>query len=99
MNFYTKQKDTDMREALMDSAGPDFGPEDSPESSTSKAAKTAESEAPDDGSDPAPAAPEAASPETQNTTNVSFSGNLYGFLASRNISLAFTSYQTGVLYL
>ena len=33
------------------------------------------------------------------TTNLSFSGALYSFLASRNISLAFTSYQTGNLYI
>ena len=33
------------------------------------------------------------------TTDISFSGNLYGFLASRHISLAFTSYQTGNLYI
>ena len=33
------------------------------------------------------------------TTDISFSGSLHGFLASRNISLAFTSYQTGNLYI
>ena len=35
----------------------------------------------------------------QNKTDISFSGDLYNFLASRQISLAFTSYQTGVLYI
>ena len=35
----------------------------------------------------------------QNKTDISFSGDLYNFLASRQISLAFTSYQTGILYI
>lgn len=32
-------------------------------------------------------------------TNITFSGGLYGFLQSQNVSLAFTSYQTGMLYI
>ncbi|MCR9269732.1 MAG: TIGR03032 family protein [Hyphomonadaceae bacterium] len=45
----------------------------------------------------APAAPEAA-PAAPQKTDISFSSGLYNFLATRNISLAFTSYQTGILY-
>ncbi|MEL6860410.1 MAG: TIGR03032 family protein [Pseudomonadota bacterium] len=40
-----------------------------------------------------------AAEKAANTTNISFSGGLYNFLATRNMSLAFTSYQTGNLYI
>ncbi|MFN3211577.1 MAG: TIGR03032 family protein [Henriciella sp.] len=54
-------------------------------------------DAPDGGASP-DAATETA-PSEQKTTDISFSGDLYNFLASRQISLAFTSYQTGILYI
>lgn len=41
----------------------------------------------------------AAEKAKAQTTNLSFSSALYNFLATRNISLAFTSYQTGNLYI
>ena len=43
-------------------------------------------------------ATEAPAPAPQ-TTDISFSGDLYNFLANRQISIAFTSYQTGILYI
>ena len=39
------------------------------------------------------------SPARQTKTEISFSDGLYNFLAARKISLAFTSYQTGILYI
>ncbi|MEM6537236.1 MAG: TIGR03032 family protein [Pseudomonadota bacterium] len=42
----------------------------------------------------------AAGPEAPpQKTDISFSGGLYAFLSGQNVSLAFTSYQSGVLYL
>lgn len=42
---------------------------------------------------------EAVSDPAPPKTDISFSGDLYNFLASRQISIAFTSYQTGNLYI
>lgn len=64
-------------------------------------AQTEESATDDATSDAPPSeAPEAeAAKKAENTTDISFSGGLYNFLASRNMSLAFTSYQSGNLYI
>ncbi|MEO1251443.1 MAG: TIGR03032 family protein [Pseudomonadota bacterium] len=52
-----------------------------------------------DGTDAAPApGTGAANQGDENKTNITFSGGLAGFLSSNNVSLAFTSYQTGRLY-
>jgi uncharacterized protein (TIGR03032 family) len=40
----------------------------------------------------------AAADNQAHKTNITFSGGLYGFLKANDISLAFTSYQTGMLY-
>ena len=56
---------------------------------------------------PSPAQPAAQGEQAKidptalaaNKTNINFSGGLPGFLKSQDISLAFTSYQTGRLYL
>ena len=74
-----------------------------PEVETVKAESKTEEKAPEtdsnaDESTPE-SKPEAAQKPAPQRTDISFSGNLYGFLASRNISLAFTSYQTGNLYI
>lgn len=42
---------------------------------------------------------QALNPQTTAKTDISFSGGLKAFLTSNNISLAFTSYQSGNLYL
>ena len=54
---------------------------------------------PNPGGETAEDTPAKSAPTEQNKTDISFSGDLYNFLASRQISLAFTSYQTGVLYI
>ena len=74
-----------------------------PEVETVKAESKTEEKAPEtdsnaDESTPE-SKPEAAQKPAPQRTDISFSGNLYGFLASRNISLSFTSYQTGNLYI
>ena len=50
----------------------------------------------DDRSASAPANPASQTPPK---TDISFSGGLQGFLAANKVSLAFTSYQTGMLYI
>lgn len=103
MNFFSKQKDADMGEVPLAASETDQPGADLNESLSDEASKSAPQarEAQADETAPAtdPETAEKEKPDAQNTTNISFSGNLYGFLASRNISLAFTSYQTGVLYL
>ncbi|MEO1662647.1 MAG: TIGR03032 family protein [Pseudomonadota bacterium] len=63
----------------------------SPEAAPVQAAKNAPESPPETGATPPPA--------RQLKTDISFSGGLYNFLAARQISLAFTSYQTGILYI
>ncbi|MEO9600226.1 TIGR03032 family protein [Parasphingorhabdus sp.] len=60
-------------------------------------AETAETIAPEDRNTPTDAAPTAAA-EAANI-DISFSPGLAAFLATNNISIGFTSYQTGRLYL
>ncbi|MHA7859029.1 MAG: TIGR03032 family protein [Henriciella sp.] len=81
--------------AAVTEKAPKKAPEKTPQKAPEKVKETA-SEPPE--ASEATASDEAKQ-EAQKTTNVSFSGDLYGFLAARNISLAFTSYQTGILYL
>ncbi|MEO0607392.1 MAG: hypothetical protein AAFY82_04115, partial [Pseudomonadota bacterium] len=63
---------------------------------------TAEAPAEATSGDPEQAASDPAreaDKKAENSTEISFSGGLYGFMKSRNMSLAFTSYQTGNLYI
>lgn len=103
MNFFSKQKDADMGAVPLEASETDQPSADLNESSSDEVPKSApqarEAQADETAPETDPGNPEKEKPDAQNTTNISFSGNLYGFLASRNISLAFTSYQTGVLYL
>jgi len=112
MKLFGKQKDTDMSEALVDEAELDqdagdlsqasteSGPKKEAKSETKTTSETPDNEATEKTSESAEkAADQTKTDSDKKTTNISFSGDLYGFLASRNISLAFTSYQTGILYL
>ncbi|GAB5455095.1 MAG: hypothetical protein Hens2KO_13240 [Henriciella sp.] len=111
MDFFKKQKDADMGEALMDETELDQtsgDPQDTPPKSGSKAKTKTEAATPPENAEPKASeeTPESesgdsekAEAETKNTTNISFSGDLYNFLAARNVSIAFTSYQTGILYI
>lgn len=111
MKLFGKQKDTDMGEALMDETSldqdtgesnetkPKSEPKSDPKAEAKSPPKTSDPKASEKTPEPDEKPTEPAATEAQNTTNISFSSDLYGFLASRNISLAFTSYQTGILYL